>query len=129
MKQDDVQFEAVHRLIKQGDLPALRKEMNSGLDPNLQNRHGWTILMLAAMHGKSDMAKLLLGHGADPARSNKFGDTAAGLAHLKGHMKTERAIEEQLEQDEDVKELRAPKAEEAGEPTMPLEDARKELGS
>jgi ankyrin repeat protein len=124
MKQDDVQFEAVHRLIRQGDLSALRKEMTSGLDPNLQNRYGWTILMLAAMHGKSDMAKLLLGHGADPARRNKFGDTAAGLAHLKGHMKTERAMEEY----EDLKQLRAAKAEEAGEPTLPLEDVKKELG-
>lgn len=81
MKQEDVQFEAVHRLIKQGDLTALRKEMNSGLDPNLQNRYGWTIIMLAAMHGKSDMVELLLGCGADPAPENKFGDTAAGLAH------------------------------------------------
>ena len=30
MKQDDSQFEAVHRLIKLGDLTALRKEMNFG---------------------------------------------------------------------------------------------------
>jgi hypothetical protein len=37
-------------------------------------------------------------------------------------------IEEELEGYEDLKELRAAKAEEAGEPTLPLQDAKKELG-
>ena len=37
-------------------------------------------------------------------------------------------IEEELEQYEDLKELRTAKAEEAGEPTVPLRDAKKELG-
>ena len=37
-------------------------------------------------------------------------------------------IEEELEEYEDLKELRAGKAEEAGEPTLPLRDAKKELG-
>lgn len=43
-------------------------------------------------------------------------------------MKTEKVIEEQLDQFEDLKELRAAKTEQAGEPTLPLGDARKELG-
>jgi uncharacterized protein len=93
MKQGDTQFEAIHRLIKQGDLAALRKELESGVDPNLQNQHGWTILMLAAMHGKSDMAELMLAYGADPTLKNAFGDTAAGLALLKGHKTTEEMVE------------------------------------
>ena len=94
MKQDDIQFEAVHHLIKHGDLAALRKVMDLGLDPNLQNRYGWTILMLAAMHGKSDMAELMLNRGADPTLKNKFGDTAVGLAHLKGRgRRTEKMVE------------------------------------
>jgi len=37
-------------------------------------------------------------------------------------------IEEELQDYEDLKELRAAKAEEADEPTIPLRDARKELG-
>jgi uncharacterized protein len=67
--------------------------MDSGLDPNLQNQYGWTILMLAAMHGKSDMVELILAYGADPSRRNKFGDTAVELAHLKGHKRTEEKVE------------------------------------
>jgi uncharacterized protein len=95
MKQDDIQFDAVHHLIKQGDLAALRKMMDAGLDPNLQNRHGWTILMLAAMHGRSDMVELITAGGADPIQRNKFGDTAAGLASLKGHKRTALIVEPQ----------------------------------
>lgn len=49
--------------------------------------------MLAAMHGKSDMAELMLAYGADPTLRNKFGDVAAELAILKGHKKTERMVE------------------------------------
>lgn len=37
-------------------------------------------------------------------------------------------IEEELEEYQDLKDLRAAKAEEAGEPTIPLHDAKKELG-
>jgi hypothetical protein len=37
-------------------------------------------------------------------------------------------IEEELGDYEDLKELRAAKAKEAGEPTLPLRDVRKELG-
>ena len=84
--------------------------------------------MLAAMHGKSDMAELILRCGADPGPKNKFGDTAAGLAHLKGHMKTEKVIEEQLDQFEVLGGIEVLVTEQAGEPTLPLGDARKELG-
>lgn len=37
-------------------------------------------------------------------------------------------IEEELQDYEDLKELRAAKAEEADQPTIPLRDANKELG-
>jgi hypothetical protein len=38
------------------------------------------------------------------------------------------AIEEELQEYEDLKELRAAKAEEANEPSVPLSDVKKELG-
>jgi len=37
-------------------------------------------------------------------------------------------IEEELQDYEDLKQLRAAKAEEAGEPSVPLQDVKKELG-
>src|SRR5438067_9665286 len=78
------QFHSAHRLVKRGDLIAMRHALESGLDPNLTNRFGWTLLMLVALHGRSDFAQLLISCGADPARKNKFGDSASGLASHKG---------------------------------------------
>jgi ankyrin repeat protein len=46
-------FEDVHKAIKRGDIDALRAAFKSGLDPNLANKYGWTILMLAAGKGNS----------------------------------------------------------------------------
>ena len=37
-------------------------------------------------------------------------------------------MEEELQEYEDIKQLRAARAEEAGEPSVPLHDAKKELG-
>ena len=81
----DEKFKAVHRLIKQGDLISIRDLLEHHLDPNLPNKFGWTLLMLAALHGRGDIAQLLIVHGADKSRRNKFGQSAAELAEAKGH--------------------------------------------
>ena len=87
------QFHTAHRLIKRGDLLAMRHALETGLDANLSNRFGWTLLMLAALHGRSDFAELLLASGADPTRRNKFGDSASGLAAHKGFQHLSSALE------------------------------------
>src|SRR5436309_3380378 len=83
MPRED-QFHSAHRLIKRGDLIGMRHALEAGLDPNLTNRFGWTLLMLTALHGRSDFAQLLMSSGADAARKNKFGDSASSLAAHKG---------------------------------------------
>lgn len=82
MPRED-QFHSAHRLIKRGDLIALRQALEAGLDPNLTNRVDWTLLMLTALH-RSDFALLLMSCGADATRKNKFGDSASCLAAHKG---------------------------------------------
>lgn len=77
-------FEIAHRQIKRGDLIGIRSGLDSRLDPNLTNRFGWSLLMLTALHGRADLAELLLSRGADPKRTNQFGDSAASLALAKG---------------------------------------------
>jgi ankyrin repeat protein len=77
-------FHSMHRLIKRGDLIGMRHALDAGLNPNLTNRFGWTLLMLAALHGRSDFAQLLISSGADPSTKNKFGDSASSLASHKG---------------------------------------------
>jgi ankyrin repeat protein len=78
-------FDAVHRLIKQGDLISLRHELDEGLNPNLSNQLSWTLLMLAAMEGNTRIGELLVSSGADIDATNKFGETALSLAAHAGH--------------------------------------------
>lgn len=78
-------YDAVHRVIKRGDVETLHAALKSGLDPNLSNQYGWTLLMLAAMRGNTSIGKLLIEAGADVDHRNKFRDTALSLAVHTGH--------------------------------------------
>jgi ankyrin repeat protein len=78
-------FEDAHRRIKRGDLIALRNALDAGLDPNLANRFSWTLLMLAALEGNTQIGKMLFAKGAEVERQNKVGETALSLAAHKGH--------------------------------------------
>ncbi len=91
-KTDDV-FNHLHQLIKKGKLLEVRAWLERGGAPDLRNKYGWSLLMLAAMHGRTDIVELLIEVGADPTVENKFGDTAKGLAQLKGFQRTAEAIE------------------------------------
>jgi ankyrin repeat protein len=86
-------FETVHRLIKHGDRPGVRAWVSGGGDVNLRNKFGWSLLMLAALHGRTDMVEDLVAAGAEANLANDFGDTALGLARLKGFTRTAEAIE------------------------------------
>jgi ankyrin repeat protein len=78
-------YEAVHKAIKRGDIDALRTAFKSGLDPNLANKYGWTILILAAGKGNSKIGKLIIDSGADlNKRTTNGGVTALSHAVLCG---------------------------------------------
>lgn len=78
-------YEAVHRVIKRGDVETLNTALKSGLDADLSNQYGWTLLMLAAMSGNTAIGKLLIEAGADVDHRNKFRDTALSLAVHTSH--------------------------------------------
>ena len=78
-------YRAAQSLIKRGDEPALRAALDSGLNPNLANQNGWTLLMLAAVEGSVPLGRLLLEKGANPSATNNKSDTAATLAAHRGH--------------------------------------------
>lgn len=80
-----VTFNALHRVIKKGDLATLRNELSSGVSPNLSNRFSWTLLMLAAIEGNTSIGELLVSRGAALDSTNDFGETALSLAAHKGH--------------------------------------------
>ncbi len=79
-------YRAAQNLIKRGDEPALHTALDTGLDPNLKNGNGWTLLMLAALEGSVTLGKLLLGKGAEIDAKNQHGETALSLAAQKGHI-------------------------------------------
>jgi ankyrin repeat protein len=79
-------FDEAHQIIKRGDVIALRHALDSGLDPNLLNRFGWSLLMLVALEGDLSIGELLLSRGANVNATNKFGDTALSLAAHNRHV-------------------------------------------
>jgi ankyrin repeat protein len=49
--------------------------------------------MIAAMQGNTDVARLLLERGADPARRSPGGDRASGFARREGHLELAELLE------------------------------------
>ena len=80
-----ISYRAAQTLIKRGDEPALRAALDDGLDPNLANENGWSLLMLAAVEGATPLGKLLLEHGANAATQNVKGATALSIATDRGY--------------------------------------------
>lgn len=79
-----ISYRAAQTLIKRGDEAGLRAALEAGLDPNLVNQNGWTLLMLAAVEGAAPLGHLLLEYGAQrDARNNKH-ETALALATNRG---------------------------------------------
>jgi ankyrin repeat protein len=79
-----ISYRAAQSLIKRGDEPALRAALSTGLDPNLTNPNGWTLLMLAAVEGDLPIARVLLENGATPSLQNNRSETALDLATHRG---------------------------------------------
>src|SRR5215212_10237365 len=72
------------RIAESGEVEEL-EELLPRADVNARNEHGMTALMRAAYHGRAEMVRALLDHGADPniTRNDKF--TALSLAAFFGH--------------------------------------------
>lgn len=81
-----ISYRAAQTLIKRGNEPALHTALDTGLDANLANKNGWTLLMLAALEGSVTLGKLLLGKGAAIDARNQHDESALSLAAQKGHI-------------------------------------------
>jgi hypothetical protein len=78
-------FGEARKLIKKGDIIGLRKELQSGLSPNMANQHSWTLLMVAALEGNTSIGSLLIESGAELDSRNNRRETALSVAAHTGH--------------------------------------------
>ena len=78
-------YRGAQNLIKRGDEAGLRQALDTGLDPNLANQNGWTLLMLAAVEGNMSIGHLLIEKGAAINARNNKEDSAFALATHRGH--------------------------------------------
>jgi uncharacterized protein len=79
-------------LARAGNAAALTTYVDAGVDPNLANQAGDTLVMLAAYHGHAAAVRALLERGADPDRVNDRGQTPLAGAVFKGEDDVVRAL-------------------------------------
>src|SRR5687768_16462498 len=72
------------RIAEAGEIDELEAVL-SRADINARNEHGMTALMRAAYHGRIQMVRVLLEHGADPNLTRNDNFTALSLAAFFGH--------------------------------------------
>jgi ankyrin repeat protein len=70
-------------LAREGAAEQLAAYVDAGVDPNLSNQKGDSLVMLAAYHGHAATVAALLERGADPDRPNDRGQTPLAGAVFK----------------------------------------------
>ncbi|MDY6814037.1 MAG: ankyrin repeat domain-containing protein, partial [Pseudomonadota bacterium] len=72
MDLDNVDY---HEIARRGDVEVMDVFLTAGLDVNLTNTRGHSLLMIASYNHQPGMARLLLAHGADPNQPDASGST------------------------------------------------------
>ncbi len=79
-------------LAREGASAQLAAYVDAGVDANLSNHKGDSLVMLAAYHGHAGTVAALLARGADPDRVNDRGQTPLAGAVFKGEVDVIRAL-------------------------------------
>jgi ankyrin repeat protein len=72
-------------LTRYDDIKGVKKMIAEGADINIQNKEGWTALMVASHFGLNTILELLLKAGADKDIKNNSGETALDYAKEEGN--------------------------------------------
>lgn len=76
----DVSGEGLREAIKNSDANAARKLLSQGVDANYCDKQGSTLLHLAALFNQTEIAFILMDHGASADRKNAQGETPLDCA-------------------------------------------------
>jgi ankyrin repeat protein len=79
-------------LAREGVTDRLVAYVRAGVDANLANHKGDSLVMLAAYHGHAGTVAALLAEGADPNRTNDRGQTPLAGAVFKGESEVVAAL-------------------------------------
>ena len=91
--RDDDGWTPLMRAAANGDLRTVQALLNApGIETDAKNPIGLTALMIAAHHGKADVVKALIKHGADINLATNNGCTALMYAAQTGDMETVQAL-------------------------------------
>ena len=74
------------------DAKSLKTMLDNGLNPNLANHKGDTLLMLASYHNALNCVELLLAKGAEVDKPNDRGHTPLAGVCFKGHSEVARLL-------------------------------------
>lgn len=66
--------------------------LKAGADVDRTDRHGQTPLIFCVMHGRPELARMLLAHGANTRAITHYNASAASMAFANGHCDMLRAI-------------------------------------
>ncbi len=77
--------------VKNGDLEAVKRLLSEGVNPNAMN-DGWTVLMIAAKYGYSEIVKALLSANADHGIMNPLDGSALMAAAIWGRLNSVKIL-------------------------------------
>ncbi|BCB02146.1 UvrD-helicase domain-containing protein [Bacillus sp. KH172YL63] len=80
-----IKINDVKKLIEQGNANAIKKKLEKGMDPNLTDDNGSSLLTHAIKYQQEDIAHLLLKNGADPYLKNKYNLSPYDIAFNDSH--------------------------------------------
>ncbi|CAJ2650064.1 unnamed protein product [Trifolium pratense] len=90
----EVNGEGLREAIKNGDIAAVKKLLNEGVDANYRDKQGLSLLHLAAVFNQTDIVFILMDAGASLEYKNAQGETPLDCAPATLQYKMRKKIEE-----------------------------------
>jgi len=90
----EVSGEGLREAIKSGDVKGVKKLLSQGVDSNYCDKQGFTLLHLAALFNQTEIALILMDHGANVQNKNGQGETPLDCAPAMLQYKMRQRMEE-----------------------------------